>query len=145
MGMILTDIACRKTEELVADTEYRLFQKHKDLEGNGRTPEEIERLLGPEQGFVGEMMDEVRYYRALREGIFPIITPDQFQRGVVLVRIASGKTQEQFAEMRGVPVEQVQRDERNEYHDLSAREAEQLIRLLGYHLQPVARYEIVKK
>lgn len=147
MAMLLTDAELHGTEQKIRELREHLFLAQGNWVLEGRTPEEIQRLKDPLESFLQEMIEEACLYRQLKNSDAPVpeVSQEQYGRLVVYCRIRSGLTQEQFAEKRGVSLEQVQRDERNEYYGLDDRSKLHLIESLGYRLKWTPRYTIQKQ
>jgi hypothetical protein len=142
---LLTDEERESSKELLRRNLQQIFEDRKRFESEGRTPEEIQCLMDPMETFLKGVEEDIIFYNTLREGIIPTITTDQLQQAVVWCRIASGLTQQGFAEKRGVTVEEVRRNERNEYHGVDEAIARTLIAHLGFEVQPITKYQLVKR
>lgn len=141
---ILTDAQLEQDKKTVFEMKWRLYDERKRLETVGHTGEEIDRILDPQEGMILEIMDEICAYNALRAGVVPPFTIDRLSVALVWCRIASGMTQAEFSQKRGVSVEQVDRDERNEYRGTDMPTMLLLLGELGFALAIVRNYQAVK-
>lgn len=142
---LLTDEERDSSKELLRRNLQQVFEERKRFESEGRTPEEIQHLMDPVETFMKGVEEDIIFYNTLREGTIPPITIDQLQQAIVWCRIASGLTQQEFANTSGMAIEDVRRAERNEYYGVDEASARRLIARLGFEIQPITKYQLVKR
>lgn len=102
------------------------------------SPDEVQRALEPAQAFYDQLKEDVESYERLKRGEFDEI---QNLRGLgnllIGLRIYKGLSQKQLADLLGVHESQVSRDERNEYHNITAERATKILESLGVELRSV--------
>lgn len=102
------------------------------------SPDEVQRALDPVQAFYDQLKEDVASYERLKRGEFDEI---QNLRGLgsllIGLRIYKGLSQKQLADLLGVHESQVSRDERNEYHNITAERATKILEALGVELRSV--------
>jgi len=109
--------------------------------------DEVQRALDPMRSFHEQLAEEVASYERLRRGELGELTNlHGLGQTLVALRIATGLTQRQLAEVLGVHESQVSRDERNEYHGITVERASRILDTLKVHMlsrfdEPVARRE----
>jgi hypothetical protein len=145
MAKILTDVAFEAAEQHAHDMRKRLDAMVERLLKDGLSEEQARGSVMAAETFLAQINGELGEYLALQAGLIREVDREHLRTAVVWCRIASGKTQEEFAAIRQVPVARVQRDERNEYYTMSEENALRLIGLLGYEVKAVTRYQLVRK
>lgn len=136
--MIRTESEYRAAVSTLTQQCERLRNKQQHLKQEGLCSDEIKRLLDPERSFQLQLAEEVEDYERLKRGETNFAEPRDMQDiGILLVRlrIASGVTQKELAERVGVHESQVSRDERNEYHGVTAERATRIAKALGFDLR----------
>ncbi len=102
------------------------------LEALGLKPDEVERFMGPVHQMQSRLEEEAaRFERLIRGDIEPSWTLGDLGRLLVEARIARGMTQRALASKLGVDESMVSRDERNEYHGISAERARLILEAIG--------------
>jgi len=120
-GMIQTDKEFEELKLRLSKAEELLDKQRKSLETAGLSGAEIERAMAPTISFNMQLQDELEFYKDLKEGKLPSAS-NFATRGQMLIalRIAKGLSQRELAERLNVAEAQVERDERNEYHGVTA-------------------------
>lgn len=109
-----------------------LVEHRANLEAMGLKPDEVERFLGPVRHMQLRLEEEVARFERLNRGdIEPSWTLEDLGRLLVEARIARGMTQRALALKLGVDESMVSRDERNEYHGVSAERARLILEAIG--------------
>ncbi len=131
--MIRTDAEYRSALERLdqeAETIERQrahLQQEMDL-----TDEEVERTMQPMISFRAQFEDEVETYERMRRGDLGVLCSLRgVGRWLIGARIARGWSVTDLAEALGVSVQQVSRDENNDYHGVSAERAQRILEVLG--------------
>ena len=121
----------RLGEEATRLEEHRLRLEEKML-----SREEVKRALDPMRSFHLQLEEEVQGYEKLRRGdLGEMENLHGLGRTLVALRIARGLTQRQLAERLSVHESQVSRDERNEYHGITADRASRILDALNAQLR----------
>jgi DNA-directed RNA polymerase specialized sigma subunit len=130
--MIKTDAAYHNAVERLRRDQEHLAAREKTLQEEGLTPEEVQRVLEPEVSFYQQLRDEVEWYQKARRGDPQAISNfNQMGRLLIALRIASGFSQRELAELLGVHESQVSRDERHEYYGISVDRVQAILDVLG--------------
>ena len=124
-----------RTEEEYQDAIQRLNEdreilalQRKVLEAKALDPAGIERVMAPGLSFHAQLQDEVEAYEKMRRGeVAPIQSLAHIGRMLIGMRIALGVTQRDLARRLEVVESQVSRDERNDYHGITAERAQRII------------------
>ena len=131
--MIRTDAEYRSALERLdqeAETIERQrahLRKEMDL-----TDEELERAMQPMISFRAQLEDEVETYERMRRGdLGALYNLRGVGRWLIGARIARGWSVTELAGALGVSVQQVSRDETNDYHGISAERAQRILEVLG--------------
>lgn len=122
-------------ERLAKDREV-LAAEEKAYRKAGLTDDEVQRALEPHQCFHQQLQDEVDWYDSVRRGE-PYCMQSLQDIGKVLIgiRIALGMSQREFAKALEVDESQVSRDERNEYHGVTVRRAQEMLSKVGASIE----------
>jgi DNA-directed RNA polymerase specialized sigma subunit len=100
------------------------------LKDAGLSAEEVMAGMEPLLAFQAQLQEEVVWYEDVSRGHLPTVTRlTDMGRLLIALRIASGLTQRQLADKLGVSESAVSRDERNEYHGVTAEQAQRIGRL----------------
>lgn len=114
-------------QRLNEDREILALQR-KVLEAKALDPAGIERVMAPGLSFHAQLQDEVEAYEKMRRGeVAPIQSLAHIGRMLIGMRIALGVTQRDLARRLEVVESQVSRDERNDYHGITAERAQRII------------------
>ena len=98
----------------------------------GLSGDELERAMQPMESFRAQLEEEVETYEQMRRGdLQALFNLRSLGRWLIGARIARGWTVTELADALGVSVQQVSRDENNEYHGVSADKAQRVLEVLG--------------
>jgi ribosome-binding protein aMBF1 (putative translation factor) len=130
--MIRTDAeyrrALRRLDE-EAETTQRQREQLEDMDLSGG---EVERALQPTVSFREQLKEEVEVYERMRRGdLGALRSLNGIGRWLIGVRIARGWSMSELADALGVSVQQVSRDENNEYRGVSTERAQRILEVLG--------------
>ncbi len=138
--MIKTDSAYAAAIRRLRDDRQHIEAKHEALIVEGLDEEQVNRVLEPELSFHLQLREEVEWYESVRRGDFQAATSLQnLGRLLIALRIASGKSQREMADLLGVHESQVSRDERNEYYGITALRAQEIIDELRGQIEIIIR------
>ncbi|TQE96694.1 MAG: helix-turn-helix transcriptional regulator [Spiribacter salinus] len=130
--MIRTEAEYRKAQErLKQDAETIQMQREhlKELNFSGK---EVERALGPMISFRDQLREEVETYERMRRGDLEALhNLTSIGRWLIGARIAKDWSMSDLADALGVSVQQVSRDENNEYRGVTAERAQRILEALG--------------
>lgn len=130
--MIRTDAEYKKAQEKLRREKETLQRQREQLEEMDLSEEEVERALEPIISMRDGLREEIETYERMRRGDLAVLH-DLRHVGQWLIgaRIARGWSLSRLAEELGVSVQQVSRDEKNEYHGITARRAQRILDTLG--------------
>lgn len=145
MRMILTneELECARREMHNLLDRINDYRKHLK-EQEGLDASQVQRAVDPIEVLLEEHVGDVNKYILLKSGAIPEVDITRLGFLVVCCRIASGKTQEEFAQMQGILAEQVVKNEHNGYFGTSPADIQRLFEMLGYEIKPVTRYAVKK-
>lgn len=131
--MIRTDAEYRSALERLDEEAETLERQRAHLrEEMDLSDEEVERAMQPMISFRAQLEEEVETYQRMRRGdLGALHNLRGVGRWLIGARIARGWSVTDLAEALGVSVQQVSRDENNEYHGVSAKRAQQILDVLG--------------
>lgn len=129
--MIKTDGAYAAAIKRLNQDREHLDRKRQELANEGLDAAEVERVLEAEMSFHMQLQEEVDWYERIRRGDLQEISRlTDIGRVLIALRIATGYSQRELAELLKVDESQVSRDERNEYYHVSIQKAQQIIDVL---------------
>ena len=130
--MIRTEAEYKKAQERLEHDEETIQMQRDRLEEMDLSEEEVERALGPMVSFRDQLREEVETYERMRRGDLETLhNLTSIGRWLIGARIAKGWSLSRLADELGVSVQQVSRDEQNEYHGITARRAQRILDTLG--------------
>ena len=130
--MIRTDAEYRNAQEKLQQERETLQRQREQLEEMDLSEEEVERALEPMISFRDGLREEIETYERMRRGDLSVLRDLQsIGRWLIGARIAKGWSLSRLADELGVSVQQVSRDEQNEYHGITARRAQRILDALG--------------
>ena len=130
--MIRTDAEYRNAQEKLQQERETLQRQREQLEEMDLSEEEVERALEPMVSFRDQLREEIETYERMRRGDLSVLRDLQsIVRWLIGARIAKGWSLSRLADELGVSVQQVSRDEQNEYHGITARRAQRILDALG--------------
>lgn len=119
--MMKTDRECELAKQSLAKMDELYRTQLKDLLARGLSEEQAKSSLSSSWTYAMQCKEEIELYEKLKAGHLP--PPEHFStkgKYFVAARIALGMTQRDLAEKLGAKESAVSRDERNEYHGMSA-------------------------
>lgn len=130
-----------------SDSEYRealvraeagraqLLASEAELRAMGFSPDEITRVLAPARGFQLKLDEEIAGYQCLKRGdLGPYRDIEDVGMLLIAARIAAGLTGRELAKRLGCHESQVSRDERNDYHGITADRVRQVADAIGLEI-----------
>ncbi len=133
--MLTSDTEYKRTLGTIRNTEKMVEDQIAKFRAEGVSEAAIEMCVGFTRGLLRDMHKEATEYKSLKEGHIPTFSVDEPGISLVRLRIASGKSQKDLADLLGVSAAQVSRDERREYYNVSWHRVVEIVRLLGYHVE----------
>jgi ribosome-binding protein aMBF1 (putative translation factor) len=107
-------------------------RSRQQLEKKDLSDEEIERASEPIISFRDELWEEIETYEQMRQGDLSALHDlRSIGRWLIGARIAKGWSLSQLADELDVSVQQVSRDEQNEYEGITTRRAQRIPDALG--------------
>ena len=130
--MIRTDAEYRKAQDKLDQEQETLQRQREQLEEMDLADEEVERALEPMVSFRDQLREEIETYERMRRGELPE-RHDLRSIGQWLIgaRIARDWSLSKLADELDVSVQQVSRDEQNEYKGITTRRAQRILDALG--------------
>lgn len=106
------------------------------LQAAGVTGEELDRMLEPLLTFHAQLAEEVEWFDRIASGDFSSVNDlEAIGRLIIALRLAQDVSQEELAARLGITVEQVIRDERDEYYGFTKEEINAVLVALGVRIQ----------
>jgi len=130
--MIRTEAEYKNAQEKL-DQEQDTLQRHREqLEEMDLSEEEVERALEPLISFRDQLREEIETYERMRRGdLSALHNLNSIGRWLIGARIAKGWSLSKLADKLDVSVQQVSRDEQNEYHGITTKRAQRILETLG--------------
>lgn len=130
--MIRTEEEYQAALARVQDEEQAMEEERQRLLAQGISPEHAEIALEPYVAFRMQFLDEIEEYEKLRRGqIDGIENLGGLGRRLILLRLYRKIGQKELANRLGVTVQQVSRDEKNEYHNAGTDKIRRVLEALG--------------
>jgi len=130
--MIRTEAEYKNAQEKLDQEQDTLQRQREQLEEMDLSEEEVERALEPLISFRDQLREEIETYEQMRRGDLPDLHDlRSIGRWLIGARIAKGWSLSQLADKLDVSVQQVSRDEQNEYEGITARRAQRILDALG--------------
>jgi ribosome-binding protein aMBF1 (putative translation factor) len=130
--MIRTDAEYKKAQEKLRREKETLQRQREQLEEMDLSDEEVERALEPLISFRDGLREEIETFEQMRRGDLSALHDlRSIGRWLIGARIAKGWSLSQLADELDVSVQQVSRDERNEYEGITTRRAQRILDALG--------------
>ena len=130
--MIRTDTEYKKAQEKLDHQQETLQRQREQLEEMDLLEEEVERALEPMISFRDGLREEIETYEQMRRGDLPDLHDlRSIGQWLIGTRIAKGWSLSRLADELDVSVQQVSRDEQNEYEGITARRAQRILDALG--------------
>lgn len=142
--MIRTDAEYRNAQERLKRDAETIEMQRKKLKAMDLSNEQVRRALEPMRSFRDQLLEEVETYERMRRGDLEVLhTLTSIGRWLIGARIAKGWTLKELAEKLDVSVQQVSRDENNDYRGISAERAQRILEVLGVRFRAEVEEPIV--
>ena len=130
--MIRTEAAYERAQTRLEHEAETLQQQRTQLEAMDLSEREVQRALEPLHSFRDQLQEEIETYERMRRGdMAPLHALTSIGRWLIGARIAKGWSLSDLAEALGVSVQQVSRDENNEYRGITTERAQRILDALG--------------
>jgi len=130
--MIRTETEYRNAQERLEQERETLQRQREQLEEMDFSEEEMKRALGPLISFRDQLLEEIETYERMRRGDLSALHDLRtIGRWLIGARIAKGWSLSDLADALDVSVQQVSRDENNEYQGISTERAQRILDALG--------------
>src|SRR2546428_7062818 len=142
--MIRNETEYREAVGRVQQERERFAEHRRNLQAQGMSAEETDRIMEPLLSFHLQLVEEVEAYERLKRGdVGELRNLHGFGRLLIGLRIALGLTQRDLAERLGVHESQVSRDERNDYHGVTIERASRILDALGVNVKSTVEGPLV--
>lgn len=130
--MIRTEEDYKAALARVQDEERAMEEERERLIAQGISPEHADIALEPYIAFRVQFLDEIEEYEKLRRGqIEDVENLGGLGRRLILLRLYRKISQKELAQRLSVSVQQVSRDEKNEYHNAGTDKVRRVLEALG--------------
>lgn len=130
--MIRTEAEYRKAQERLKQDEKTIQMQREQLEEMDLSGQEVERALEPMISFRDQLREEVETYERMQRGDLEVLhNLTSIGRWLIGARIAKGWSMSDLADALDVSVQQVSRDENNEYRSITTERAQRVLEVLG--------------
>jgi ribosome-binding protein aMBF1 (putative translation factor) len=130
--MIRNETEYKNAQERLEQEKETLQHQREQLEEMDLSDEEVERALGPLISFRDQLREEIETYERMRRGDLSALHDlRSIGRWLIGARIAKGWSLSDLADALDVSVQQVSRDENNEYQGISTQRAQRILDALG--------------
>ena len=130
--MIRTDAEYKNAQEKLDQQQDMLQRQREQLEEMDLSAEEVERALEPMISFRDQLREEIETYEQMRRGdLSALHNLRSIGQWLIGVRIAKGWSLSRLDDELDVSVQQVSRDEQNEYDGTTTRRAQRILDALG--------------
>ena len=130
--MIRTEEEYQEALARVQDEEQAVAKERERLIAQGISPEHADIAMEPYVAFRMQFLDEIEEYEKLRRGqIDDVENLGGLGRRLVLLRLYRKMSQKELADRLCVSVQQVSRDEKNEYHSAGTERVQRALEALG--------------
>ncbi len=135
--MIRTDKEYNELKERLSQAKNLLEIQRQQFLDAGLTDKEVVRALAPTMSFQKQQFEELAFYEHLKQGKIPPAFHSFSAIGKLLIasRIAQGLSQKQLAERLNVSESVISRDEKNEYHGITAERAQRIAEALKINVE----------
>lgn len=129
--MIRTQAEYKNAHDRLENEQETLQRQRAQLEEMDLSEEEVERALQPLISFRNQLREEIEAYERMRRGdLSDLHDLRRIGRWLVGARIAKGWSLSDLADALDVSVQQVSRDENNEYQGISTERAQRILNAL---------------
>jgi ribosome-binding protein aMBF1 (putative translation factor) len=130
--MIRTEAEYKNVQEKLDQEQETLQRQREQLEEMDLSEEEVERALEPMISFRDQLQEEIETCEQMRRGdLSGLHDLRSIGRWLIGARIAKGWSLSQLADRLDVSVQQVSRDEQNEYEGITTRRAQRILDAFG--------------
>jgi ribosome-binding protein aMBF1 (putative translation factor) len=130
--MIRTEAEYKNAQKKLDQEQETLQRQREQLGEIDLSDEEVERALEPMISFRDQLREEIETYEQMRRGDLPDLHDlRSIGQWLIGARIAKGWSLSQLADKLDVSVQQVSRDEQNEYEGITAHRAQRILDALG--------------
>ncbi len=141
--MIRTESEYQRTLKQLEEGKTQLETQKSQLIEAGLTGDALERALHPLLSFRAQLEEEVLAYENMKRGdLGTLESLESIGRWLIGARIAKGWSQKELARQLGISEAQVSRDERNEYHGVTALRAQRILEAMGISFQMEEHFEV---
>lgn len=134
--MIRTEIEYKEALKRRDSEKLQIKEYRKKLKSQGIAPAMIEKALQPYDSFRLQLGEEIEGYESIKRGEF-LDTNNLGGIGqrLIGIRIYLGLSQRELAQRLSVHETQVSRDEKNEYHGITAERIAGILNALGVNMK----------
>ena len=130
--MIKTESAYKKALLKLREDQVFIQNEKERFKELGLTDEQVKIAIEPQISFHEQLKEEVEYYEKIKRGEFePIINFTNIGKTLIAYRIYIGMSQQELANLMGVPNSQVSRDEKNEYYGATKERLQEVMEAMG--------------
>lgn len=130
--MIRTQAEYKNAHDRLENEQETLQRQRAQLEEMDLSEEEVERALQPLISFRNQLREEIEAYERMRRGdLSDLHDLRRIGRWLIGARIAKGWSLSDLADALDVSVQQVSRDENNEYQGISTERAQRILDALN--------------
>ncbi len=141
--MIRTESEYQRTLKQLAEGKAQLEAQKSQLMEAGLMGDALERALHPLLSFRAQLEEEVLAYENMKRGdLGTLESLESVGRWLIGARIAKGWSQKELARQLGISDAQVSRDERNEYHGVTALRAQRILEAMDISFQMEEHFEV---
>ena len=121
----------RRDAEKTQIEEYR-----KQLKDQNISEEMVAKAIQPYESFRLQLVEEIDDYERIKRGVInDIYNLAAIGQRLIGIRIFLGLSQRELAQKLGVHETQISRDERNEYHGITAAQVQEILSALGVNMK----------
>lgn len=138
--MIRTESEYKRAAQQLKEREDHFAKQKEDLRSQGLKGKELKRASDPLRSFCNGLREELDEYECLKRGGISEYKLHNFKAMgnlLIRIRIGSGLSQKELADLLKVNESQVSRDERNEYHGITVERAARVLEALKMDLRGV--------
>lgn len=142
--MIRTEAEYKRAQERLEQDQKTIQMQREQLQTMDLKGEEVDRALEPMITFRDQLLEEVATYERMRRGDLEVLhNLTSVGRWLIGARIAKGWSMSDLADALDVSVQQVSRDENNEYRGITTERAQRILEVLGIRFRAEVEEPIV--
>jgi len=142
--MIRTEAEYKRAQERLEQDQKTIQMQREQLQTMDLKDEEVDRALEPMISFRDQLLEEVATYERMRRGDLEVLhNLTSVGRWLIGARIAKGWSMSDLADALDVSVQQVSRDENNEYRGITTERAQRILEVLGIRFRAEVEEPIV--